>query len=212
VKGAGNMTPGEEIAVIKQVLSGDGDAFGELVQEYEKPVFGYIFRMCGSYEDAADLSQDVFLKAYRGLESFHGDCRFATWLYRIANNTVVDYLRQKDRFVFVDATKTGADGETFELEQEDESFYPERILLNGLTRKALKRAISALSPELRQAFLLRECEGLSYEEIGEVLRISSGTVKSRIFRARNKLCRFLEKEGNIPEYLSSLNNGGERNG
>ena len=205
------MTREQEVQIVQRVLEGDVNAFEKLVLEYEKAVYGITQRMCGNAEDAADMTQETFIKAYNSLSSFRGDSKFSVWLYRIATNVCLDFLRSKSRKPTVSLSMEDDDGEEVELDIADESQSPERLLERGLTRDAVRRGLNALSPEYRQILLLREIQGLSYEEISEVLTLEVGTVKSRIFRARKRLCAFLLEDGNIPDFVPSGNmKGGEK--
>ena len=205
------MTREQEVQIVQRVLQGDVNAFEKLVLEYEKAVYGITQRMCGNAEDAADMTQETFIKAYNSLSSFRGDSKFSVWLYRIATNVCLDFLRSKSRKPTVSLSMEDDDGEEVELDIADESQSPERLLERGLTRDAVRRGLNALSPEYRQILLLREIQGLSYEEISEVLTLEVGTVKSRIFRARKRLCAFLLEDGNIPDFVPSGNmKGGEK--
>ena len=197
------MTREQEAAVIQSVLDGDVNAFETLVKEYEKNVYNLALRMTGNSEDAADMSQEAFIKAYNSLSSFRGDSKFSVWLYRIVSNVCLDYLRSRTRKPTVSLSTENDDGEEVELDIADESQSPELLLDKSLTRDAVRRGLAALPPDHREILMLREIQGLSYEEIAAALGLEAGTVKSRIFRARKKLCSFLIKDGNIPEFVSS---------
>ncbi len=197
------MTREQEAAVIQSVLDGDVNAFEVLVKEYEKNVYNLALRMTGNSEDAADMSQEAFIKAYNSLSSFRGDSKFSVWLYRIVSNVCLDYLRSRTRKPTVSLSTENDDGEEIELDIADETQSPEFLFDRRLTRDAVRRGLAALPPDHREILLLREIQGLSYEEIAEALELEAGTVKSRIFRARKKLCSFLIKDGNIPEFISS---------
>ena len=197
------MTREQEAAAIRAVLDGDVNAFEVLVKEYEKNVYNLALRMTGNSEDAADMSQEAFIKAYNSLSSFRGDSKFSVWLYRIVSNVCLDCLRSRTRKPTVSLSTENDDGEDVELDIADETQSPELLLDRSLTRDAVRRGLAALPPDHREILLLREIQGLSYEEIAAVLDLEAGTVKSRIFRARKKLCSFLIKDGNIPEFVSS---------
>ena len=202
------MTREQEAAIIKQVLEGDVNAFEGLVKEYEKNVYNLARRMTGDPEDAADMAQDAFIKAYNSLGSFRGDSKFSVWLYRIVSNLCLDFLRSRKRRPTVSLSVENDEGEDMEFEIADESQSPETLLEQKLTREAVRRGLDSLPPEQRQILLLREIQGLSYEEIAQVLELETGTVKSRIFRARKRLSVFLLRDGNIPGFVSSSNTGG----
>lgn len=197
------MTREQEAAVIQAVLDGDVNAYEALVKEYEKNVYNLALRMTGNSEDAADMAQEAFIKAYNSLTAFRGDSKFSVWLYRIVSNVCLDFLRSRSRKQTVSLSTENDEGEEVELDIADETHSPEQLLDRSLTRDAVRRGLAALPPDHREILLLREIQGLSYEEIADVLGLEAGTVKSRIFRARKKLCSFLIKDGNIPEFVSS---------
>ncbi len=202
------MTREREQAVIRQILDGDVNAFEELMAAYEKNVYNLALRMVNDREDAADMAQEAFIKAYQSLSSFRGDSKFSVWLYRIVSNVCLDFLRRRNRRSTVSLSVEDDEGEEAQLDIPDETFSPEAQLERRLTREAVQRGLSGLPPDSRQILLLREIQGLSYEEIAQVLDLEVGTVKSRLFRARKKLCAFLLKDGNIPDYVSSSKMGG----
>ena len=202
------MQEEEILSVIDRVLDGEVNAFEAIVREYEKNVYNLALRMSGNREDALDISQEAFIKVYNALHSFRGDSKFSVWLYRIVSNTCLDYLRSRSRRSEESLSEEDGEGEEREREIRDERFSPEPLLEQKTTREALQRCLLALPEEQRKILLLRELQGLSYEEIGRVLSIESGTVKSRIFRARKKLCAFLLEDGNISLPFSSAKAGG----
>ena len=205
------MTREQEAQIVRKVLEGDVNAFETLVVEYEKNVYAITQRMTGNAEDAADMTQETFIKAYNSLSSFRGDSKFSVWLYRIATNVCLDFLRSRSRKPTVSLSMEDDDGEEMQLDIADESQSPEMLLERGLTRDAVRRGLNALPPDYKQILLLREIQGLSYEEISDVLTLEVGTVKSRIFRARKRLCAFLLEDGNIPEFSASGKmEGGEK--
>ena len=205
------MTREQEAQIVRRVLQGDVNAFERLVTEYEKAVYAIAQRMTGNAEDAADMTQETFIKAYNSLQSFRGDSKFSVWLYRIASNVCLDFLRSRSRKPTVSLSVEDDEGEEGQLDIADESQSPELLMERGLTRDAVRRGLDTLPPDYRQILLLREIQGLSYDEIAAVLEIEVGTVKSRIFRARKRLCAFLVEDGNIPDFTSSGKmKGGER--
>lgn len=202
------MTREREAAVIRSVANGDVNAFEELVAAYEKNVYNLCLRMTSNPEDAADMTQEAFIKAFNSLGSFRGDSKFSVWIYRIASNVCLDHLRSRGRKTAVSLSAENDEGEEIELDVPDESQSPELLLERSLTRDAVRRGLATLSPEFRQVLLLREIQGMSYEEISAALDLEIGTVKSRIFRARKKLCVFLIEDGNIPDLAASSKIGG----
>ena len=197
------MTREQEAAIVRKVLGGDANAFETLVLEYEKNVYNIALRMTGNSEDAADMTQEAFIKAYNSLQAFRGDSKFSVWLYRIVSNVCLDFLRSKNRRPTVSLSVEDDDGEDAQLDVADESQSPELLLDRKLTRESVRRGLDSLPPDYRQILLLREIQGLSYDEIAQALGLEVGTVKSRIFRARKRLCNFLIDDGNISDFSSS---------
>ncbi len=193
--------------IIDRVNGGDTEAFAELVRRYEKTVFNIALRMVGDRDDAADMTQEAFIKAYGSLGSFRGDSRFSAWLYRITTNVCLDHLRARARKKQVSLDDD--DGQEFEL--PDMRAMPEEQLMRKLSMQAVRRGLERLAPEHRQILIMRELGGMSYAEISSTLSLEEGTVKSRIFRARKNLCSFLLTDGNIPDSIASENKkGGSR--
>lgn len=200
-----------ELKLVQRVVSGDTEAFSSLVLAYEKQVFNIALRMVGNREDAEDISQESFIKAYNSLSNFRGDASFSSWLFRIVSNTCLDHLRKIKNRQTLSLSTENEDEETEEYDIADDSFSPEELLEKRLTKESIQRGLEELSEEHRTVLVLREIQGLSYDEIAQMLEIESGTVKSRIARARKKLCAFLVRDGNIPDYISSnYKNGGEK--
>ena len=187
------MTRDEERAVIDQVLAGDGNAFEALVKANEKGVYNLALRMLGNAEDALDASQEAFFRAYKALGSFRGDSKFSVWLYRLASNICLDMLRKAGRYN--EASLTGEDEEDLPL--PDSRFDPQAALERSEVRRAVREGLQKLDPAFREALVLRDVNGLSYDEIAQALDLEAGTVKSRIFRARRKLAALLTADGNI---------------
>ena len=141
------MTREQEATIIKQVLEGDVNAFEGLVKEYEKNVYNLALRMTGDPEDAADMAQDAFIKAYSSLSSFRGDSKFSVWLFRIVSNLCLDFLRSRKRRPTVSLSVENDEGEDMEFEIADESQSPETLLEQKLTREAVRRGLDSLPPE-----------------------------------------------------------------
>lgn len=199
-----------ENEIIKSVLNGDTQAYEAIVRSYEKKVYNLALRMVGNPDDAADMAQETFIKAYKALDSFRSDSKFSVWLYRIATNVCLDFLRRKSRSNTVSLTADDDDGDA-QLDIPDLNGNPEEELSRKLTIDAVQRGLQTLGEQQRSILVLREINGLSYEEIAQTLDIDIGTVKSRIFRARKRLCAFLIEDGNIPEkYASKETEGGTR--
>ncbi len=169
--------------------------FEVLFERYEKRIYNLIFRMVGDIEDATDLTSQTFLHALRAYHRFRGEAQAYTWLYRIAINLCKNHFRKRDRearyqVISLDAPLQ-ADGEEVDRDIEDYSQSPEYLTEGKEVQELLQAAIGDLSPDLRTVILLRDVQGLSYQEIGEITGCSVEAVKSRIFRARGHLRRVL---------------------
>ena len=184
------VTSQEELSLLRRAQSGDSAAFEAIVRAHEATVYRLALRQLGSREDAEDAAQEVFLKAYTGLQSFRGDSKLSVWLYRITSNVCIDLLRRRRETVSLSVETE--DGGSEELELPDARFDPAALAERRDLRERIGAALSALPPEAREILLLRELGGESYEEIAQTLQLDIGTVKSRIFRARKKLCALLE--------------------
>lgn len=202
------MTDEQVRALINKIQAGDTDAFEPLVTAYEQTLYNLCYKMLGNREDAEDAVQEAFIKIFRALNDYRGDSRFSTWIYRIAVNTCNDMLRRKNRVQVISLYEQQEDGEETELQIPEEGNTPEELLERKLTRESVDLGLQALPEEQRTILLLREIQGLSYEEIAEIQHLDGGTVRSRIHRARKKLCRWLQENGNIPDLFSSKNQRG----
>lgn len=202
------MTEFFENGVIRSVLDGNINDFEKLVTAYEKNVYNLALRMVGDPDDAADITQETFIKAYRALGSFRGDSKFSSWLYRIASNVCLDFLRSRSRRAQVPLSFENEDAEG-EIELPDMSQNPEKVLMKKLSMEAVRRGMEKLPPKQRQILVLRELCGLSYAELAQTLSVEEGTVKSRIFRARKRLCAILLGDGNISDDAASISGKGD---
>lgn len=180
-----------DLALIKRVQQGDRSAFDLLVIKYQHKILNLVMRYVRDPSEALDVAQEAFLKAYRAAPSFRGESAFYTWLYRIAINTAKNYLvaaRRRPASIDVDFQ----DSEQFELLSKlADGDTPERLALTEEIGTAVNKAIQDLPEELRTAILLREIEGMSYEEIAQTMECPVGTVRSRIFRAREAIEKHL---------------------
>ncbi|MGV6851566.1 MAG: RNA polymerase sigma factor RpoE [bacterium] len=173
--------------LVKNAQKGDSRAFDILVTRYQSRVLTLVGKYVHSREDAKDVAQEAFIKAYRALPNFRGDSAFYTWLYRISVNTAKNFLVARGRrppSSDVDAQDAEFYGGESRLKDQDS---PERHLLSDEIGKTVSEAISALPEDLRMAIVLREVEGMTYDEIAEIMDCPIGTVRSRIFRARDAI-------------------------
>lgn len=167
------------------------DTFDQLFQAYEEKIFNLIYRLVGDYEDAADLTSDTFVRALRSYHRFRGDARPYTWLYRIALNLCKNYFRQQQHRSRVHSfsldSKIEQDGESLPREIEDSGQRPDARAESAELQAQVARCILSLRPDFRTLVVLRDVQGLSYQEIGRIVGCSEKAVKSRLFRARAQL-------------------------
>lgn len=176
-------------ALVKRAQQGDKRAFDLLVSKYQRRLSRLVSRFIKDEHEVADVVQEAFIKAYRALATFRGESAFYTWLYRIAINTAKNYLSQNGRRY---STTVENDGEILDLAESIPDYHtPEAELMNREIVHAINQAIEMLPEELRHAIILREMDGLSYDEIAQVMNCPTGTVRSRISRARDAIAKQL---------------------
>ena len=187
-----------EQKIIEKILAGHPEDFASLVDRYKKRLFNYIYRMVNHYDSALELSQDVFLKAYASLDKYDPSYRFSTWIFRIATNTAIDYLRKcKGYYTSIDQPFQYDDEDGFYIQLKDEGDTPQEILEQKETTTKIEEAIGLLPEKYKQLIILRHMNDCSYGEISEMTGLPLGTVKNRIFRAREALRHILEEQGDL---------------
>ena len=185
-------------SLVRRCVSGDSVAWEEIVQRYNRRIYNICYRFAGSADDAQDLTQEVFIKVYRTLSSYDSEkAAFMTWVTTVTRNLLVDHFR-----------KTKQDRQTDSLDQSpseheeaqplseqipDQNPAPDETVRSRETRETVHRALQKLSPELREAVILRDLQDMDYREIATALRVPEGTVKSRINRGRAELARLLQR-------------------
>jgi RNA polymerase sigma-70 factor (ECF subfamily) len=169
--------------LVEACLSGDHAAFGALVDSYEAKLYNVALRITGSRDDAMDVTQSAFVKAYEKLHTFDPSHRFFSWIYRIAINEALNMTRRRGATAELDSETPQADGD------------PERLSIDREYRVFLQQALADLTPEYRTVVVLKHLQGLSYREIADLLGIDESLVKSRLFSARQRLRLGLEKRG-----------------
>ncbi|MEN6459785.1 MAG: sigma-70 family RNA polymerase sigma factor [Syntrophomonas sp.] len=179
------MTSEEQL--LKRSLLGDAEAFEEIVKKYQNKVYALTFRYMGNEEDAYDMAQEAFLKAYRSLGTFKGDSSFSTWLYRVTTNVCLDELRRRKRRILplsLDEPLNTRGGEEVEKELIDQAPTADQIYEQKEFSQYIQSQLDKLKPDYKAILVLRDIMDLSYAEIADVLKCSVGTVKSRLSRAR----------------------------
>ncbi|MGO9606014.1 MAG: RNA polymerase sigma factor [Candidatus Binataceae bacterium] len=179
---------GDEAELIKRASKGDHEAFGTLVERYQRRVANVAFAVVHNQDDAIELAQETFVRAYENLRKFEARSSFSTWLYRIAANLAIDFWRREGRHVVLRGEDAENEMRRLPTEKGDSFKAASRSELSGRLSKALEE----LTPEHRTVILLREVEGLSYDEISEVLQCPRGTVMSRLHYARSRMRELLK--------------------
>jgi len=201
-----------ERELVSRARAGDTAAFEQLMLDNQDRVYTLCLRMTGDREDALDLAQEAFFNAWRGLSSFQGNSSFSTWVYRLASNACIDFLRKRKRRQQGESPHSLDDEEAPLPEPADPRGSPEEELERRELRRAVERGLQALPDHHRQVLVMRELSGMSYQEIGAVLDLDLGTVKSRIARARLALKKFLVQEGNFSPETPSKQTKSRRGG
>ena len=179
--------------LVERAQAGDKQAFERLVEKYQRKLGRLLSRLIRDPAEVEDVAQETFIKAYRALPAFRGDSAFYTWLYRIGINTAKNYLVSQGRRAPTSTDFDSEEAETFEEgDQLRDINTPERLLMTKQIGDTVNVAMEALPEELRTAIVLREIEGLSYEEIATIMECPIGTVRSRIFRAREAISEKLK--------------------
>ena len=189
-----------DLDLVQRVKNGDKEAFNLLVLKYQRKVSRLVRRLVNNSDEADDVVQDAFIKAYRALPQFRGDSAFYTWLYRIAVNTAKNHLvsRGKRPISLSELASNDSNEESFEPPDVTvDNNTPEAELMSRQVAEAVNRSVAALPEELRSALCLREIDGLSYEESAEAMHCPIGTVRSRIFRAREAVAAELRPLLNV---------------
>ncbi len=186
-----------DVQLINMSIKGDTAAFGMLIERYQNKAYAISIKIVQNHDDALDCVQDAFIKAFKSLDQFNFQSSFNTWLYRIVTNTSLDLLRKNKRYqnnVPIEKPITDDDDEYY-LQIEDEKADVETIVQSNDTVQAVRYAINELSEDFRKVIILFEIEQFSLAEVSQILNVPIGTVKSRLFRARDKLALILKNKG-----------------
>lgn len=184
-----NRVPDRSVSdhqLIDAVRGGDEDAFAEIVARYRNPITNYLYRFLNDYEEAVDLAQETFVRVYFAIDRYHTAYAFSTYIYRIATNLAISEIRKRKRRTLLSLTGLfqGEDEEQTEFQPPDTRSRPDDDLVDSEREQVIAKAIATLPPKYRVPIILRDIEGLSYDEIASVMGLGLGTTKSRINRAR----------------------------
>ena len=180
-----NLSVAADRELVASAVTGLEGGFEELVRRYQRPISGYVYRMVGDYEAALDLTQEIFIKVYGSLARYRSEFKFSTWIYKIAHNCAVDYLRRNNGRE--QSLVSGIEGDTYELPIESKRLSPEQESEREERRLEIEGVVRALPGAYRELIILRHSQDLTYEEIVEVTGLPLGTVKNRLFRAREMM-------------------------
>lgn len=182
----------EDKQIIERVLQGEKEAFAMIVEKYQKSLFNYIGRMVGERELALDFTQDIFFKSYSSLHTYSPQFKFSTWLFKIASNFVIDFWRKKKLDTFsVDQTFGTDEKQTLQIPDRDKPI-PDQHELNQM-RERIEKVLDQIPPALRELFVWRHINEFSYEEIAEIKDLPLGTIKNRVYQAKELIRRHMEK-------------------
>jgi RNA polymerase sigma-70 factor, ECF subfamily len=185
-----SLTDGE---LIEKAISGREDGFEELVRRYQRQITNYVYRMLNDYDASLDVTQEVFIKVYNSMSRYSSDYKFSTWLYRIAHNAAIDYMRRHSvNEQSIEAEN--ADG-SFQLQIESPRPTPEQERERSEWRTEIESVVKCLPAAYRELILLRHAQDLSYDEIAEITNLPLGTVKNRLFRAREMMREIFVERG-----------------
>jgi RNA polymerase sigma-70 factor (ECF subfamily) len=182
-----------DVELIANAISGYEDGFEELVRRYQRPITSYVYRMLSDYEAALDVTQEVFIKVYNSLEKYSSDYKFSTWLYRIAHNAAIDYMRRNS--VSLQSLETETEDGTYQLQIKDERPTPEQEREHTEWRNEIEAVVHCLPAAYRDLIILRHSRDMSYDEIAEITCLPLGTVKNRLFRAREMMREIFIERG-----------------
>ena len=179
--------------LVKTAIAGREASFEELVRRYQRPIAAYVYRMVGDYDSALDLTQEVFIKVYNSLARYRSEFKFSTWIYKIAHNAAIDHLRRYA--VREQAVTSGFDTDHRDTPVESRRLTPEQESERKERRSEVEMVVEMLPRAYRELIVLRHSHDLSYDEIAEVTGLPLGTVKNRLFRAREAMRDLLIKRG-----------------
>jgi RNA polymerase sigma-70 factor, ECF subfamily len=188
-----NIQSLSDVELIAKALSGREDGFEELVRRYQRPITNYVFRMLNDYDASLDVTQEVFIKVYNSLQRYSSEYKFSTWLYRIAHNAAIDYIRR--RSPNQQSIETENKDGVYQLQIESQEPNPEQERERSEWRTEIESVVKCLPAVYRELILLRHAQDLSYDEIAEITSLPLGTVKNRLFRAREMMREIFIERG-----------------
>jgi RNA polymerase sigma-70 factor (ECF subfamily) len=179
--------------LITKSISGGEDSFEEIVSRYQRPIVSYVYRMLNDYDASLDVTQEVFIKIYKSLERYSSEYKFSTWIYRIAHNAAIDHIRRNSKNL--QSLETENENGTYELQLESPRPTPEQNREQNEWRTEIETVIKCLPSVYRELIILRHSQDMSYGEIAEITNLPLGTVKNRLFRAREMMREMFVERG-----------------
>jgi RNA polymerase sigma-70 factor (ECF subfamily) len=190
-----NLTGVADYELVSRAIAGREDGFEELVRRYQRPIAAYVYRMVGNYDAALDLTQEVFIKVYGSLARYRSEYKFSTWIYRIAHNSAIDHLRRAGTGRMEELEQTSNETGAYEKPFASGALTPEQESERAERRAEIEEVVETLPPVYKELIVLRHAHDMSYDEIAEVTGLPLGTVKNRIFRAREAMRAELLQRG-----------------
>lgn len=194
------------VTLVERAQAGERRAFGDLVEAHADRIFSYLYHLLGDREEAEDLAQETFVRAWQSLDRFRGGAAFSTWLYRIATNLAIDAVRRRRRRGLTESLDAPVETDDGEVKRQlvGSVAAPDEELVREELQRLVWESIRELPPKLQPVLVLYDFERLSYEDIARVLHIPLGTVKSRLFHARQQLKQILGSKLPVEEYLNAI--------
>lgn len=181
----GNLRDFTDAELIAKAISGREDSFEELVRRYQRPITNYVYRMLGNYDASLDVTQEIFIKVYNSMARYSTEYKFSTWLYKISHNAAIDYLRRHS--VHIQSLEVENEDGVYQVQFESKRLSPEQERERSEWREEIETVVKRLPTGYRELIVLRHTQDLSYDEIAEITNLPLGTVKNRLFRAREMM-------------------------
>lgn len=188
-----NLKNFSDSELIEITISGREDSFEELVRRYQRPITNYVYRMLGNYDASLDVTQEIFIKVYNSMTRYSSDYKFSTWLYKISHNAAIDYMRRHS--VHEQSLEAENEDGVYQVQYESKHLSPEQERERSEWREEIETVVKRLPSGYRELILLRHTQDLSYDEIADITNLPLGTVKNRLFRAREMMREIFVERG-----------------
>ena len=188
-----NLRGFSDSELIEFSISGREDSFEELVRRYQRPITSYVYRMLGNYDASLDVSQEIFIKVYNSMARYSSEYKFSTWLYKISHNAAIDYMRRHS--VYEQSLEAENEDGVYQVQYESKRLSPEQERERSEWREEIETVVKRLPSGYRELIVLRHTQDLSYDEIADITNLPLGTVKNRLFRAREMMREIFVERG-----------------